>query len=352
MALGTVIAAAFPTYQQVMATMGNESLAVFMVALTVWVAAYALRSPTGARDALMLGGCFGLALLAKLTAAVAIVPLVAALIVTAQREAAEKWRGPAMAQIAVALALAGVISSPWFARNQLVLGSLIPRAPARHLAMPAAAAQPDTAAVMGASVGEVLAGIWWPDPPSRRQAEEPGGVTEGESAEAPMNPEASPPAEAPPDAEAPSGGERPPNAEAARAAAQARMAREADTPRPVWSLVASGAPALVAIVGLVLVYRRRDEGDWRGRALAVIVGLVPVVTAFGVIAYCLLVDPAGARSAARYTSMMLPSYGIALGLGVREMVPERAMRPLAIVALMGAMWLGWSALQVVRSFYA
>ncbi len=117
-ALGLCIALAFGTYSLIMGTVNNEAPAAVVVCLSVLLCSRFLTQGSALRAALVLGAVLGLGLLTKLTASVAVFPmLVAVFAATRRRSPGRWWRLRAIGMAAIGLAVALAMASPWFAHN-------------------------------------------------------------------------------------------------------------------------------------------------------------------------------------------------------------------------------------------
>ncbi|MGD9497586.1 MAG: glycosyltransferase family 39 protein [Armatimonadota bacterium] len=286
-ALGVLLSSTFVTYQIVMASANNETLAVLLVALAIYCAARLIASPSvSPRQCFLMGLLLGLAVDAKLTAAVAVVPVTAVLVAAHHAErSCRRTAGLALA----ALVGATLVAAPWYVPYALQSGSVAFNTAFRPafttpwgiLAMPG-----DSAAVVIAIAEELVCGLWWPnwllrDWPSSLYSWLLGGADLSGY-----------------------GGQ-----------VAAELAQIA-------ALVAGGLGVLAFMRGL----DRSAEGDARKRIfLRALAWLLPVVFV-GVVWQALLVDVWVARWAARYTPVALPALGILLGVGYARLLPARYAR--------------------------
>ncbi len=296
-AAGLAATGAFTTFVYVMASLNNEGLAVLLVCLSVYLAARALQSQRRVRWALVLGGCVGLALLAKLTAIVAVVPMVAAIIGSARaEEAGGDWRVRAAVRTLAGLAVALAISSPWFVRNWMAFGTPninSNRRPMLESPMMALAVPGPALITSGAVLEELTVGVWWPGWLVRERTsrlawllftqEEVGGTPE---------------------------------------------------PHSIGSIAGGLLPLLVGAVALWRLWRSAELSQTQRALLGGLIAL-PVATTLGLLWQMFMVDGTVLRWGPRYTPVFLPSLGLLLGLGYCSLVPRRA-RPWLVIALVAA----------------
>lgn len=128
LALGTIFAGTFGTYNYVMATLNNEVLAVLVFALGLWFAAQALVADRPLVPLLWLGAMIGLALLVKLTATCLLAALLVVVWAIASRPGGARRWARALGLLAAAIGVALAIGGWWSVRNVLVYGQAAPRA--------------------------------------------------------------------------------------------------------------------------------------------------------------------------------------------------------------------------------
>jgi len=298
LALGVFFAGTFITYDIVMASLNNETLAVLLVALAIYCAARLLSSPSiSALQCFLMGVLLGLAVDVKLTAAVAAVPLVAVLVAAHRKDRSRRrTTGRALAACTGVLLLAAPWYVPYAVQSGGVAFNLVSRpaftTPWGILAMPG-----QTVAALVGIAEELLAGLWWPN----------------------------------------------------------WLLRDWPAPINAWLLGAvdlSGYAGPLAIelaqftalaagwFGLRRVVRELDpeqEGDRHARLfLATLAWLVPVFFV-GIVWQALFVDVWMVRWAPRYAPVFLPSLGILLGMGYMRLVPPRYARWGAVAIALAAL---------------
>lgn len=294
-ALGLVVLVALSTFSLIMGQFNNEALAVLVVCLALYACARFLQAGSARAATLALGGILGLALLSKLTAAVAVIPLAAGVIAASRRAGPpERWRMLAAGRIVLGLALAGAIASPWFTHNLATRGALVYNSSYRpYYPEPLVVlASGWPVAVVGAAIVEQgLTETVFPNWLTRHYVPRIGLLFR-----------------APPDP---------------------KMLR------PRWydalMLVFWGAP----LVGLFRWRRAGGPESLRARQLAGVIGLVVAGAVLGVIHQALFVDAFVMRWAPRYTPVFLPGLALVLGVGWSALLPARA-RPVAAVVLLAA----------------
>jgi len=312
--LGAAIAGTFPTYQYVLGSLNNEAGAVLVVCLSIYLAARALQSERPWRDALLLGGCLGLGLLVKLTAAVAAVPLLVAVVVAARRRDGDLWRPGAAARLVAALALAAAISSPWFIRNQVVFGTPsfnVADRPTFERPVYALLVPYDGLAFTLTTFEELVIGTWWPHWLIRYYTP--------------------------------------------RVFALMVAGAPSERPNPLWQIFLPLAVLLTGAAGVFASWRRPRPDDPplgpHARASLVVLVGIPVATALGLVWQGFFVDGHVMRWAPRYTPVMLPCLGLLMAMGFQRVLPRRAVLPAAVLLLLVGVGIDVAALRAVRSFH-
>lgn len=293
-ALGLVVLAAFATFSVIMGQLNNEALAVLVVGLSVYACARFLEGGSARMATLALGGILGLALLSKLTATVALVPLTAGVIAASRRAGpGRSWRWRAAGRVALGYALAGAIAAPWFAHNLAIRGALVYNSSYRPF---------------GTDPEMVLGDPWLMGFVSAAVIEE--GLTELTF----------------------------PNW-LARSYVPRLAAASGPTPRgsgrPWWYDALMLAFWGVPLVGLRRWRRAGDPAALPARRLAAVAAAVVAATLLGVISQALFVDYLIVRWAPRYTPVFLPALALVLGIGWHAFLPPRA-RPAGAVVLLSA----------------
>lgn len=306
-ALGLVVLVALSTFSLIMSQLNNEALAVLMVCLALYTCARFLEGGSARAATLVLGGILGLALLSKLTAVVAVIPLAAGVIAASRRAGpSERWRTLAAGRIVLGLALAGVIASPWFAHNLATRGALVYNSSYRPY-------YPDPLVVVASGWPAVIVGAAIVEE-DLTETVFPNWLTRH------YVPDVTCLLRAPPD----------PN-----------------MLRPRWydalMLVFWGAP----LVGLIRWRRTGGAESLPARQLAGVMGLVVAGAILGVLYQALLVDSFVMRWAPRYTPVFLPGLALVLGAGWSALLPARARPVAAVVLLVAALTASVVALMAV-----
>lgn len=311
-AAGLGIAAASVSFTYVMGSFTNDPLAVLATCAAIYLAVRALQSPRPMRWLLALGGALGVGLLAKLTAAVIVIPLLVAGLGVARREAPDAWRRAAWGT-AAALGIAAVLVGPWLARNYLLVGvptfNCAPRPPLFESSADLIIEPVATVLATALGLEEAIAGAWWPEWLLRDHHTLTADIFVG-------------------------GGLTP------------------DT-RPAWMLLlplAVGALGFAGVIGQMRG-RGRVEPDASGRSVLWILILIPVMATAGILHQALLVDGHILRWAGRYVSVLIPAASMAIALGLDGWRPGRWRIALPIAAILTAVALnGWAALRVMRIY--
>ena len=297
-ALGVFLACTFITYDIVMASLNNETLAVLLVALAIYCAARLLSSPSiSVTQCFLMGLLLGLALDVKLTAAVAVVPVVAVLVAAHRRDRSRRRTvGLALA----ACAGTALVAAPWYVPYALQSGSVafnIVSRPAFSTPWGILAMPGQTIVALVGIAEELLAGLWWPNWLLRDWP-------------APINP---------------------------------WLLGAVDLSGyggPIAIELTQFAALAAAWFGLRRVVREFDpdeEGDARTRLfLAALAWLLPVMF-IGMVWQALFVDVWVVRWAPRYAPVFLPSLGILLGLGYMRLLPQRYARWGVLLIALGAL---------------
>ncbi len=310
-AAGIAIAAGSATFTYIMGSFNNEPLAAMMICLSIYLAARALEAPHPRPWMLALGACLGAGLLVKLTAAVIVVPLAILTTLSVLRAPSDR-RGQALVSGGAALALAALISAPWFIRNYLLFGTPTFNCAYRPLVHSMGELIFDEWLPAGIlalfTLEELLAGTWWPEWLLRDYHTRLADAIFGEITH---------------------------------------------LSRPIPFLVIAIAPTLVAVFGWVRMLRRRAEDsiDSHEHAMLAVLILIPLVSVLGIVHQTLLVDAHIVRWPGRYAPGFIPPLGMAIGLGVAALLPRRLHGALAVIALVSAMHINASALSRVHSFY-
>jgi len=294
-ALGLCVLVSLSTFSVVMGLLNNETLAMLVVCLSIYVCARFLEGGSARAATLVLGGMLGLALLSKLTATVAVFPLAAGVIAASRRAGPERhWRALAAGRIALGLALTGAITAPWFAHNLATHGALVYNStyrPYHEDAMLVLMSGWPVCLVAGSVIEEDLTELVFPNWLTRRYMPRVAAYYDPPVDRRPM--------------------------------------------RPWWydalMLLFWGLPA----AGLVRRRRAADADAARTRQMAWVVGLLVVGAMLGVIHQALFVDRFVMRWAPRYAPVFLPALALVLGAGWSGLLPARA-RPVAAVALLAA----------------
>lgn len=303
---GLVIAAGAATSQLVAAGLNNETASSLVVALALWVCARALEDDRASPVAVgvRLGAVLGLGLLVKLTAAAAIMPLIAGTVAVARRAGGDTRRR-AFAGIVAGIVIAGAIAAPWMAHNMQVSGHIfynvtqrsVYQRPIDVLLMPEV-----TIPLLLVTFEEMAHGVFWPNWYARSVASRLWGIFMGVNR-------------------------------------QLHFA-------PVWldGLIV----AAIGVAGWGLA-RAREELSGAGRAIvAAMLGIIAMGLA-GVLWQTLLVDSHIVRWGPRYALMFVPSLGMLLALGWGALLPDRGREalPLALLAALVALDL-FAVLHVAR----
>ncbi|MGI5817490.1 MAG: glycosyltransferase family 39 protein [Armatimonadota bacterium] len=310
-AAGLALAAGSATFAFIMGSFNNETLAVLLVALSVYLAVRAMQSDRPMRWFLALGVTLGAGLLTKLTAAVIIVPLAVAAIGAARRAGASGWRVAGGALLAVGIA--AVIAGPWFVRNLRVVGSATfncAQRPPLFSSLDEVIFQPEAsilASMMAAE--EMIAGSWlleWLLRDHHTLVADllvAGGLTAAS--------------------------------------------------RPAWMLLVPLVIGALTLKGLLRLRRAEAESESgleRRHLVCVLIG-IPVMAAAGIIHQTLMVDGHIIRWAGRYVPVMIPVVAMGIALGLSELLPARLRPALPLVALVFAVALNaWALFRVMRFF--
>ncbi len=311
-AAGLGIAAASVSFTYVMGSFNNDPLAVLATCAAIYLAVRALQSPRPMRWLLALGGVLGVGLLAKLTAAVIVIPLLVAGLGAARRETPDAWRRAAWGT-AAAVGIAAVLVGPWLVRNYLLVGeptfNCAPRPPLFE--SPADLILEPVATVLATALGleEAIAGAWWPEWLLRDHHTLTADIFVG-------------------------GGLTP------------------DT-RPAWILLLPLGGGALGLAGVIRQMRGRGrvELDTSQRHVLWILILIPAMATAGILHQALLVDGHILRWAGRYVSVLIPSASMAVALGLDGWRPGRWRIALPIAAILTAVALnGWAVFRVMRLY--
>ena len=308
-AAGFAIVVASTSFTYVMGSFNSDSLAVLAVCAALYLAVRALEDERPMRWMVALGACMGVGLLAKLTSVVIVVPIAIVAVYAARRERRGLLRAAGLAL--AALGVAAVISSPWFVRNQIVMGTPTFNCATRPVFQSASMLLPnwDAATLLTLiTLEELTIAPWWPEWLLKTRGPVIGGLAFPESAE---------------------------------------------VSRPPWRVL---LPLVVGVVGIWGAVRRLRDGedeatDARRRAVLWMLLLLPLATTLGILQQMLLVDSVIMRWTGRYVGTMIPPLGMTLGLGFATLLPTRLRRALPVVALIAAVGLNAAALVEVLRFY-
>ena len=130
-ALGTVIASLIPINLYVSQFVGNQPFVALLASLMIFLAIRFLHTRDDAqppyRAAALIGLVLGLALLAKLTAVLLVVPLGVLMIYSMYRrtEGIDRSMGRVLVPLLIVFAIAGVVSGWYYLRNAVLLGTPI-----------------------------------------------------------------------------------------------------------------------------------------------------------------------------------------------------------------------------------
>lgn len=315
----TVIPAASATFCYVTSSLNNEALAVLIVCLSVYVAVCALSGRRPMRDATLLGVVLGLALLTKMTAAVAIVPLLVVAWFVAHHDSAGNRVTRAVARLAVGLAIALIIAAPWFAHNFLTVGKLSYNCafrPVYRSLLEAAMIPKAGFIVLSGMAEELLVAIVWPNwlvlSYVPRLLPTLSGATKICSWTYGLAP---------------------------------------------WPLILF--PLLlvvVTVVGVDALLRGPRSGDPplsdRERAVTAILLLLIGAELAGIVHEALLVDVQIWRWAPRYMPVVTPSIGVLVGLAAGRLTPRRARGPVVVGLLAAGLALSIAGVMAIARFYA
>lgn len=315
-AAGLAVVVASATFTYIMGSFNNEPLAVLMICLAIYLCARAMQSERPLRWIIALGVCLGAGLLVKLTTAVIVAPLVAAAVVTARREHAEsadasEWRLTAAKYAGFALAMAALLSGPWFIRNQILFGVPTFNCADRPLMTSSLliifewrAAGLLTALLLE----ELVAGYWWPEWLLRDYH---------------------------------------------TLLADLAFSEVTEVSRPLWLLLLLLLPPVLGVIGLRRLLHRQGSGDLDapGRVMLLVLIALPVASVLGIIHQTLLGDAHIVRWPGRYAPGFIPPMGLVLALGLTALLPRRLHVVLAIVALLVAVHVNMSAAGRVVQFY-
>ncbi|NLO05977.1 MAG: hypothetical protein GX131_09155 [candidate division WS1 bacterium] len=311
-AAGMVIAAGSPTFAYITGSLNNEPLAVLIVAVSLYLAARAMQSIRPLYWLKLLGVALGVGLLAKLTAAIAVVPLIAAAVVSARNSENDGWRRVAMKRSLVALGIAAAISAPWFIRNQIVFG--VPTFntstrpifdyPIDVIVLPEA-----TVRIVLFTIEEMMAETWrigW-------LAKEHGGYL----------------------------------------VSIIYPSEDTLPPRSLQSVLIPLVVLVASFIGILRLLKRQGEEGLSAaqRGFVIALMLLPVAGTLGVIHQTLMVDQQVVRWAPRYSPAFMPSLALVVSFGLMALVPQRLRPALAITAGVVAVALLLSGALEVVDFY-
>jgi len=216
----------------------------------------------------------------------------------------------AVTLLLLGLAVAAVISAPWFIRNQVLFGMPTfncAMRPVFHSLAEVALGWDGALALALIAMEETVANLWWPDWLLK---------------------------------------------DSSSLIADLAFSQAESIGRAAWRLVLPIATFLAALIGL----RRRpvaeDEAAESGRNAAVtMLLLIPVVAVLGIIHQLWLVDYLIVRWVGRYVGTMAPAVAMGLGLGLTLLLPKKArlVLPVAVVIFAGALNVG--AMVRVERFY-
>lgn len=311
-ALGLCIVIALSSFSLIMGTVNNEALAVLVVCLAVLVCARYLRAGTAWSAMLVLGGLVGLALLTKLTAVVAVFPLSAAVVAASHRmNDTPAWRRRAAGRVALGIAVALVIASPWFAHNLSVVGTCVYNSTYRPLSpdpMGVVAHPVFAGLVTGMVLENLLVDPIIPNWYARKYLPRMPSIFWATPGESPV--------------------------------------------RPLWIDLLLLLFWTVPLVGVVRLWRAaRDKyGSSPICVFIAAIGLMMFGTFAGITQQALFVDYLVIRWATRYAPVYLPSLALVMGAGIRALLPERALRPGAVALFLMTSAVGVLALLNVLEF--
>jgi 4-amino-4-deoxy-L-arabinose transferase-like glycosyltransferase len=312
-AAGLAIAAASPTFTYMMGSFNNEPLAVLAVCAAIYLGVRALRSPRPIRWLLALGVVLGLGMLVKLTAAVIVVPVLAAGVGVARRDVPGAWRRAAWGT-AAALAIGAILVAPWFVRNYMVVGTATfncaPRPPMFN-SMAEVVWQPE-ASLFASALGleEIIAGSWWPEWLLREHHTMLADLLIGGGATAQT--------------------------------------------RPLWMILLPMAIGLAGLGGTLRELRRADllEIDLAQRHGLWMLLLLPALATVGILHQAMLVDGHILRWAGRYVPVAIPAVSMVVGFGLVGLLRERWRAGLTVAALVLAAGLNsWAAVRIIDLYH-